>query len=238
MGPDGSLYAENLIVSGIFETGLPSVDATTVLMRWKDLQEILDLPGRSHVFVIRLKDPMKAIEWKEGISMKGLEIKVWQEWMRPVWEIIKFWNVSKLLFGLLFYLAVVLIALNTMMMAFHERRREFAVIIALGMRRRKLFVSVLMEGLIMGLIAIAISIPPALAASYLLKRFPLNLEKFITTVRWSGMYIKPEISAMLNPFNFISTSLLLLFLIVISSLLVSMRVFRIDVSRVIRERAI
>ena len=239
-GPDGSLYAENLIISGIFQTGSPSVDAGTVIMRLGDLQRILGLEGRAHIFVLRLKNPMKALQWKKKVNIQGLQIQiqVWQEWMKGVWEVLRYWNSSKILFGLIFYLAVVLIALNTMMMAFHERRREFAVIIALGMKRKMLFFSVLMEGIIMGLLSITVSLPVSYLAALILKKFPIDLSSLISTVSWSGMYIKPEISAVLNPFNFIAPSILLLILILISSILVSVRVFRIDVSRIIRERMI
>ncbi len=238
-GWDGSLYARNVVVCGFFETGNPSVDASTVLINLSSLQEMLDLKGKAHYFVMSLRHPMKALQWKSTVRVpEGLELKVWQEWMKSIWEILKMWGILKVIFGLIFYMAVVLIALNSFMVAFFERKREFAVVLALGMKRSLLFVSVFLEGLIMGIISIVVALPIALFIALLLRRFPIDLSGFLTTTSWEGMHIIPRISAMLNPENYWISALLLLILIFIASLIVALRVFRIDISSTLRERMI
>ncbi len=238
-GWDGSLYARNVVVCGFFETGNPSVDASTVLINLSSLQEMLDLKGKAHYFVMSLRHPMKALRWKSTVRVpEGLELKVWQEWMKSIWEILKMWGILKVIFGLIFYMAVVLIALNSFMVAFFERKREFAVVLALGMKRSLLFVSVFLEGLIMGIISIVVALPIALFIALLLRRFPIDLSGFLTITSWEGMHIIPRISAMLNPENYWISALLLLILIFIASLIVALRVFRIDISSTLRERMI
>lgn len=236
-GWDGSLYARNVVVCGLFETGNPSVDASTVLINIFSLQEMLNLSGKAHYFAISLRHPMKALKWKSGIKISGeLELKVWQEWMKSVWEILKMWGVLKIIFGLIFYLAVVLIAFNTFMMAFFERKREFAVVLALGMNRPLLFLSLFLEGLIMGAASIALALPASVIIAVILRRFPVDLSGFLTTASWEGMHIVPRISTMLNPQNYWISAVLLLILVIIASLIVALRVFRIDISSTLRER--
>ena len=238
-GWDGSIYAEDVLVCGVFETGNPSIDASTALIEISSLQKVLNLEGRAHYFVIRLRHPMKALRWKSSVRIpEGMELKVWQEWMKSIWEIIRIWGILKIIFGLIFYMAVVLIAFNSLMMAFFERRREFAVILALGMKRSLLFLSVFLEGVIMGIASIVIALPLSLIIAITLRKFPIDLSGLLTTTSWEGMHIIPRISAMLNPENYwISTGLLLL-LVIISSLAVAARVLWIDISSTLRERMV
>ncbi len=238
-GWDGSIYARNVLVCGTFETGNPSVDASTVLMNMVSLQGILDMEGEAHYFVIRIKNSMKALQWKEEVDIPPeMVLEVWQEWLKPVWEVLKMWSVLKIVFGFIFYLAVVLIALNSFMMAFFERKREFAVVLALGMRRSLLMATVFMEGMLMGLISIGIALPVSLLISLLLHAYPIDLSGYLSTTSWEGMHIVPRVSAMLNPKNFWISAILLLILIVLTSLLVALRVRGIDTSRTLRERMI
>ena len=205
-GADGSMGNDLYTVSGIYTTGLVELDATNAVLPLTDLQALVMLdPARIHEIVVATTDPFLADDMAAGVAASlgaddlGMEVASWTE-LNPV--ILEY---SALIdsFYLIIYLFVFGIAIfgvaNTMLMATYERRREIAVMLAMGAVPGAIVKSILYEAAAMGLlslvIGVAISLPPMLwwyAA-------PVDLSWLYGEMTMQGVLLRPVMRVTLDP---------------------------------------
>lgn len=156
---DGSLGNDLFVVSGVFRTSLPELDLAWAICPIAALQELLVLPAnRIHEVAARVEDPWaapgaaaaadSAIAAALGPDVDA-EARAWTEF-RP--EMVDYARLTAsmqwLLLVVVFGMAVFGVA-NTFLMASYERRREFALLLAVGTRPRLIVGSVLAEALVL-----------------------------------------------------------------------------------------
>ncbi len=160
---DGSMGNDLFIVSGIFRSGLTELDASYAVLPIESLQLLIALPfHRVHEVAAATTDPWLAPEAAERIaaSLAGTaedtEVASWTE-LRP--EMLDYVRLAEgwyfIVIVIVFVIAVFGVA-NTMLMATYERRREIAVMLALGTTPWRVTLTVLFEALALGLIALAV----------------------------------------------------------------------------------
>lgn len=179
---DGSMGNELYTVAGILRTGVPELDASQVLLRLEDLQALLALaPGEVHEVVAVLSDPWLAplvAERLEGsLAEFGPLVRV-EPWTRYRPELVDFAGIVQganwIILVVIFLMAAFGVA-NTMLMGSFERRREFAVVKALGMRPGQILATVLGEAVVLALLALAVGGLIALPLVLWLTHFPVDL---------------------------------------------------------------
>ena len=179
---DGSLGNELFTVSGIVRTGIPEVDAAQVILRLDELQFLLALGGDDvHEVVMAVRNPWDAPVVAERLTAEladltgDMEIKAWTDF-RP--ELVEFAGLVSgmnwLILIIVFLMAAFGVA-NTMLMATFERRREFAVVKALGMGPGRIVGMVVGEALILGLGAMAAGALISLPLVLWLMHYPIDL---------------------------------------------------------------
>ncbi len=179
---DGSLGNELFTVSGILRTGIPEVDAAQVVLQLDDLQFLLALgPDDIHEVVMAAVNPWDAPSAARRLSEElsglgpGIQVAPWTEF-RP--ELVEFANLmggmNWVILVVIFLMAAFGVA-NTMLMGTFERRREFAVVKALGMGPARIMAMVVGEALVLGLLAVAAGAVLALPLVLWLMHFPLDL---------------------------------------------------------------
>ncbi len=190
---DGSLGNELFTVSGILRTGVPELDASQVVLHLDDLQFLLALgPGEVHEIVASVTDPWgaeaTALRLRESLSPFGshIEILAWSEF-RP--ELVDFAGLIQganwIILLVVFLMAAFGVA-NTMLMGTFERRREFAVMKALGMKPIHIVGVVVGEALVLGILAVGGGALLATPVVLWLTHFPLDL----TTVAGEQMFME------------------------------------------------
>jgi len=179
---DGSLGNELFTVSGIVRTGIPEVDAAQVILHLDDLQFLLALGADEvHEVVVAVRQPWDAPVVADRLAPEladlatEMEVTAWTEF-RP--ELVEF---AGLISGMNWVILIVVFVMaafgvaNTMLMGTFERRREFAVVKALGMRPGRIVTMVVGEALVLGLLAVVagalISLPLVLWLIY----YPIDL---------------------------------------------------------------
>lgn len=80
----------------------------------------------------------------------GLLVRPWQEIMPSIYQMLMISRQSNWITYLLIYLVAAIGLVNTQRMSALERKREFGVLMAIGMRPRKMFRMVLTESLVLG----------------------------------------------------------------------------------------
>jgi ABC-type lipoprotein release transport system permease subunit len=158
---DGSLGNDLFTVSGVYRTGVRELDAAYALLPIGTLQRLLALaPGRVHEVALALADPWTAMAVADSarsiLAAAGVaaDVRAWPRFRPEIADYARLARASNwILIAIVFAMAVFGVA-NTMLMATFERRREFAVVRALGTTRTGLARTVVYEGLILGVFAL------------------------------------------------------------------------------------
>ncbi|MGD8276852.1 MAG: ABC transporter permease [Gemmatimonadota bacterium] len=160
---DGSLGNDLLQVVGVVETGNSAIDRGAVYLNIADARFLAALEGRANAILVRTDNPEQGIEVSdalaarlgalrdpEGAPPEAVVVRSWQELIPSLYQVIAMSKSSYWTMYMLIYLVAAVGILNTQRMSALERRREFGVLIAIGMRPRRLFRTVLVESVVLG----------------------------------------------------------------------------------------
>lgn len=179
---DGSLGNELFTVSGLVRTGVPEVDAAQVILEMDDLQFLLALAaGDVHEVVAAAADPWDAPAVSErvarGLAPLGAAVQVtpWTEFRPELVEFASLIRGANWIILLVIFLMAAFGVANTMLMGTFERRREFAMVKALGMRPGQVILTVVGEALVLGALAVLAGAVIATPIVLLLTHYPLDL---------------------------------------------------------------
>ncbi len=178
----GSLAGESFQVLGIAETGSDAIDERMVYVNLPKLQELLSLQGFVTKILIRLKETKSLPEVlravKEKLKDQKLNISTWEEVAPMLAQIIGFQE-KMLLFILVIVLSVVSVGvLNTLIMSFVERIREFGLLKALGTKDRSIALILFFESLWISLLGGVFGIALGLGTSFLFKYRGIDFSGF------------------------------------------------------------
>lgn len=160
---DGSMGNDLYTVVGIFHTGTPSIDANYAILPISDLQYLLAMdPGRVHEVVMtvtRARDTPGIARVIAGDLLKdgpSVDVKSWVELRPELAEAVALMDAVNFVIVVVIFAMAVFGVANTMLIGTFERRREFAVIRALGTTRGGVGRTVVYEGIILGGISLAV----------------------------------------------------------------------------------
>jgi ABC-type lipoprotein release transport system permease subunit len=160
---DGSLGNDLFSVAGVFRSGLAELDAGLALVPIDALQTLLALdPGRVHEVAARIDDPWSAslaeqrLEEALRADLPGASVRAWNRSQPQMVEYARlFESMEWIIIIVVFAMAVFGVA-NTMLMATFERRREFALLLAVGTAPGIILRSVLWEAFVLGLLSLGL----------------------------------------------------------------------------------
>jgi ABC-type lipoprotein release transport system permease subunit len=154
-------------IKGIVKLPSPDLDNKFVYLNIELAQHLYYLDDKLTSLAIKLKDNEDmedmSIALRERLKNKDLEIMQWNEMMPEIEQQIQSDNVSSLIMLWLLYLIVGFGIFGTILMMLTERRREFGVMLALGMKRYRMASLILIEILeitVLGLVSgVLVSLP-------------------------------------------------------------------------------
>ena len=215
--PDGSLVYGAFRVAGIFDTESSAFDGQTVFVRRPDL-DALTGADLVHEIAVRVAhaDSLSGIVRQMKAAGPGLEVLDWKE-LAPELKLTA--ESTDVTAGIL--LGIILLALlfgitNTMLMSVLDRVREFGVLMAVGMRRRKLFAMIVLETLFLAITAAVCGTGLGLATVAWTARTGIDLSWFSDGLSLYG------ISSMLYPVVHASTYPALAIMVVLASCLAAL----------------
>jgi putative ABC transport system permease protein len=138
LGRDGSVAADVLSVIGVFSSGVKDLDRGLAQMPLERFQADFAMRGQVHALAISgdsLSAVTGALPAVRGLlEPRGLVVRDWGELEPGLKDAIRLDAATSLLWYLVLVLVSLAILLNTLLMSVLERTREFAVLLALGMR--------------------------------------------------------------------------------------------------------
>ncbi|HPR31733.1 MAG TPA: FtsX-like permease family protein [Prolixibacteraceae bacterium] len=143
-------------VRGLVRMASPELDNKLVYMDLGEARKFFSLNDRVSYLAINLNEPSEMVETQkdlqETLGFDQLVVKNWEEILPTLKQQIEGDNVSGKVFIGILYAIVFFGIFGTVVMMIAERRREFGVMIAVGMKRRKLSLIVSVEMLLLGIV--------------------------------------------------------------------------------------
>lgn len=165
-GYHGISAAGKYPVKGIIKQPSPELDRTVVYMNLTKCQELFSAPDRLTSIVIMVRSNTEMPEVKnELISKLGSDFEVmdWKELNSILMKQIDSDRASGMIIKGVLYMIIAFGIFGTVLMMMMERRKEFGVIVAIGMQKCKLSYVLILETVLLGLVGviagIAVSIP-------------------------------------------------------------------------------
>lgn len=140
-------------VRGIVKIPSPDLDNKLVYMSISKAKEFLGLNNQITALVINLKDNDDMLDTQSELKASlgsNIVVKNWEEIMPTMKQQIESDSVSGQVFIFILYVIVFFGIFGTVIMMIAERKREFSVMIAIGMKRKKLTRIVNIEMIFLG----------------------------------------------------------------------------------------
>lgn len=179
-GADGEIHAAMLAITGIIETGSEELDASICHVNLADLQKLTGLAGVGDLTVVvsNPKNIEKVVEETATWLPQGYSVLTWKEIMPELASGVEVDHTWTRLTVAIIMIVVFLGIASAQLTAVLERRREFAVLSALGMKNIRLIHIMFAEGLILGLLGGLLGLIFGIPATYLVATRGIDFSSF------------------------------------------------------------
>jgi ABC-type lipoprotein release transport system permease subunit len=177
-GYHGLTAAGKYVVSGIFHFGAPEMNKQLIYMTLGAAQYFFAADNRLTSYSLMLDDPDKLDKTFRNLTNElgnQYEVMTWKEMMIELRQQIESDNISGIFMLSILYVVVAFGIFGTIMMMTHERKKEFAVMIAVGMQRYRLSVITFFETLYMGIIGVVLGVVASIPIIYYYYKNPIPL---------------------------------------------------------------
>jgi ABC-type lipoprotein release transport system permease subunit len=145
-------------VAGLVDTGFPGIDQNRIILPLAQAQSFSGVGDRVSSIILMLQDQEDAANVAAIIQGPDTQVLTWKDLnslLLQSWEVgVVYYYV---LYGIVFLVVAALIA-NTLLMSVFARTREIGILASLGMNRRQILLLFLVEGMILGLLGIAVGL--------------------------------------------------------------------------------
>ncbi len=231
---DGSIIYGAFRIVGIFKTESSLFDKSNVFIRQNDILSLVNSKPIYHEIVIRMNTAQNVDSVYSNLKTKysNLSVESWKQ-LAPELKLMD----EMMGFQLNIFLGIILFALlfgitNTMLMSVMERVREFGVLMAIGMKRRRVFTMIITETVSLSIVAAVVGM---ILAALLINYFGsqgINLSAFEEGM--SAWSISPILQPSL-PINFyISITIMVLITAILSAIYPAIKAIKLIPAQAIR----
>ena len=146
---DGSIANDVYTIIGLVDTGDESTDRVDLYLVLEEAQQLLVLEGDVHEIIVNVEalDKVDAIArtMRTRLGDPSLEVHTWQEFARSFYIAMKADQQGMWIMLLIIILIVAVGVFNTVLMSVLERRREYGLLKAIGVRPGQIVRLVLLE---------------------------------------------------------------------------------------------
>ena len=232
-GYHGASAAGNFIVAGIIKLPSPDIDKRIVYMPLETARDLFAAPGLATTAVLSIKNfsdksVISTARRLNSFVEPPLAVKTWKELNSLLLNQMEADSRSGMIMIGILYLVIAFGVFGTVLMMMAERRREFGMLVSVGMQKRKLAKVVTIEMFMMGLLGvisgIIASLPPVIYGHVRPLRF---------TGEFARMYedygMEPVMPTLLPDTYYLWQTLVVLIIISIAIIFSVRKIFRINV---------
>lgn len=217
-GFHGNTAAGQYRIQGIFHYPIEQLNNALVYLYLPDAQVLFSAPERITSISLMLKNPKEMDAVHESLQKElgsSYEVMNWPVMNKTLVQEIKGDNAGGIIMLAILYIVVAFGVFGTILMMTMERRKEFAVMIAIGMHRAKLTMVIIFETIFIGLLGIASGSVLILPVIYYLNDHPIRITgKAAEGYQQFG--IEPLLPTALDPSIFLNQGVTVLVIAMIS----------------------
>jgi ABC-type lipoprotein release transport system permease subunit len=213
---NGGLDEGLFTVSGLFNTGFPGYDQSTVIMPLSQAQTFTGTGNRASSLIVMLHDGEDTPAVAAALAAPGIRILTWEDMNQFMLQALEAGGAFYYIIYLIVILVVAVLIANTLLMSVFERTREMGILASLGMKQRQIMLMVLLEAVILALIGIFFGIFLGLGAVYSLSRVGFDMGED-TAGLVEGVAMSSKLYPAMAPDQFVILSLLMLGIVTLVS---------------------
>ena len=198
----GEMQSTLLRVSGIFRTGIQAIDAHVIQMPLPEAQALLGVPGRVTQVAVLLEREGDSLMVAQGLrkQLTGVPVEIlpWRESMPALAQMFLLDEAFNYVMNGVVLAMVGLGILNTILMRVLERRYEFGLCSALGLRPVQLAVMIIGESLALTAISLALGLVLGLSVQHYFATAGLDLRWFFHSSLPAALVFDPIIYSRLS----------------------------------------
>jgi len=161
-------------VVGLFDSGMYEYDASMVWMDIKEAQDLLGMGDRVSGVEMRVADVYSADKVAESIQ-KTLGYPFWtKDWMqmnRNLFAALKLEKITMFVILTMIVLVGALNIINTLVMAVIEKRKEVAILRAMGAKAKSIMAIFMIQGVVVGILGTVAGLASGLLICFLLGKY-------------------------------------------------------------------
>lgn len=160
-GYHGVTAAEQYLIKGILKLPIPQMNNELVFMPLKESQYFYNSENRLTSISLMLKNPdltNNVITKIKSALGNEYEIMSWEELNKELVQFVDTKNIGSIIMLAILYTVVGFGVFGAIMMMTMERRKEFAIIVSIGMQKYKLLGMIFLETILIGFVAIVIGV--------------------------------------------------------------------------------
>jgi ABC-type lipoprotein release transport system permease subunit len=198
----GEMQSTLLRVTGIFRTGVQALDAHVIQLPLPEAQTLLGVPDRVTQVAVLLEREGDSLMVAQGLRMQladvPVEILPWRESMPTLAELFVLDKAFNYVMNGVVLAMVGLGILNTILMRVLERRYEFGLCSALGLRPAQLGVMIIGESLALTAISLTLGLVLGLSVQHYFATAGLDLRWFFNNNLPDALVFDPIIYSRLS----------------------------------------
>jgi len=156
---DGSVQSDLFRISGIYKTHSSEFDKNYIFVPLASAQTLLKMEEQVTQFVALIDNTDKSAEYKEKLVStidSKYEVLSYADILPLLIVYVDMAKQMMIIMYLIIGVAILFGIINTMLMSVFERIQEFGVLMSIGMKNRKIFMMIIQEAFLIGIIGTVI----------------------------------------------------------------------------------
>lgn len=217
-GYHGQIAAAIVPISGIVKLPFKAMDNGMIFLPLRLAQEIFSCENRITSLPVMIDNIHHLDQVSEEVRAElgeGQRIMFWNEMMPDLEQNIEVDNVSGIIMLSILYIVIAFGVFGTVMMMVSERAKEFAILISVGMKRRRLILVLCIETFMVSFIGVIAGIMTSIPMILYLVNNPINLTGEMAEL-YDKLSIEPILSFSAEPVIFVSQALVVFLITIVT----------------------
>ena len=222
---------KRFIVTGFFHSGMFDYDSTLIFVALKDGRALLaddaSLESGLEVRLVNMFDAPAMRTKIAAIAGPDFEVSDWTTANAPLFSALKLEKFTYFMVLLLIVLVAAFNIIATLVMVVMERRKEIAILRAMGAVAASVAAIFLIQGAVLGVVGTVVGDGTGFVISYLIGKYHLiHLP--------ADMFMVSNVPVQLNPWNFIAVAVATIALCMLAAIYPAMQAVRLSIAEILR----
>jgi ABC-type lipoprotein release transport system permease subunit len=225
------------LIKGLIKFGSPDLNNRLVYLPIAEAQWLYGAENRLTAYVLEISDGNKAKNTAKQIQASlgsGYEVMPWQVLLPELNQMIQGEDQETVIFLLVLYILISFGIFGTFLMMTMERKYEFGMVVALGMKKYILSLILVIEGICVTMLGALSGLIISFPIINYLHNYPIQLSGELAEV-YENYGIEPIFYFSMEPYVFYSQALIVLILALVLSTYPVLSIFRLKPVNAMRE---